>query len=316
MTCVAPGVALTLWHGAGLAAAVSDARAVSLLREARPEIVQLHSAPTGYKRWGAGAVRTVREALPGARLWFGVGCDGWARDVASNKRSVAEVVAVFIDVAKRAVDAGAELIVWNAEGAYKDPRVVSSGLARAIVATCAARFPALPQGHTAYDHPTYHSGYDWRGWLGPGSPVVLALPQVYAAGDTEAAGYKPHVRGRLPAREARALASWKTAVRNGWIKPDVEPDVPDDLDWRPYLQIHHVSVADTVRALCQYDVAAAWAAPTRMDAEGRLSVVAACEMRRRGFVGPGAVRRFQSSVGLVADDVCGPRTLRALGLGA
>lgn len=311
MPAVAPGIALTLWHSAGLSSAVADVGAIALLRRARPEIVQLHAAPTGYARYGTAAARAVREAHPTARLWLGVGCDGWARDVASSRRTVAKVVARFLDVAGLAVDLGAECIVWNAEGAYKHPVVTRSGLARAIVEACAAKHPRLVQAHTAYDHPSYHSSYPWAQWLGPGSPVVLALPQVYAAGDTEAAGYRPHVRGRLPAREARALASWSASVRAGWIKPDVEPDTPDDLDWRPYLQGHHVSSIDSARALVRHDLAAVWAAPTRMDDQGRDALVAACAIRRLCNWGPQTVRRFQQRVGLEPDDVLGPRTMVA-----
>ena len=241
----------------------------------------------------AGAVLAVRAVLPAARVWVGVGCDGWARNVATGSLSVARVVERFVATAQRAADVGAELIVWNAEAAYKDRRVVASGLARAIVTACAERFPALSQGHTAYDHPGYHTGYDWRGWIGPGSPVVIALPQVYAAGDTEAAGYVPHVPGRLPGREAHALRSWTAMVRAGAIKPDLVPDTPDDLDVFPYLQGHHVAATDTARALVEHELASLWAAPTRTDAQGEDALVAACAIRRLVNWGPGAVRRFQ-----------------------
>lgn len=311
MASVVPGIALTLWSGDGLAKAAAAPAATRLLRRARPPIVQLHAAPSGHVAHLAGAVLAVRAVLPAARVWVGVGCDGWARNVATGSLSVARVVERFVATAQRAADVGAELIVWNAEAAYKDRRVVASGLARAIVTACAERFPALSQGHTAYDHPGYHTGYDWRGWIGPGSPVVIALPQVYAAGDTEAAGYVPHVPGRLPGREAHALRSWTAMVRAGAIKPDLVPDTPDDLDVFPYLQGHHVAATDTARALVEHELASLWAAPTRTDAQGEDALVAACAIRRLVNWGPGAVRRFQQRADLGADDKLGPLTLAA-----
>jgi hypothetical protein len=302
----------TLWHSDGISAAwdLSD----DLILFARPRAVQLHT-------WEPRRLAPVlQRLLPGVQLVVGVGIDGIARDVAKGTRSVAWGVSRFVELARRAVECGAVAIKWNAEAGWKRPpntteRALLVRLVREGLAAVAAAFPGLVQWHTAYDHPSLHSGYVWEAWLGAGSPVVASFPQVYAApGD----GLMAH-RGALPRREARALASWAAAVRAGWIRPDAPEGTPEDLtdvDWRPYYQVHHVPVADTVASAVRHPLCALWALPTRADRDGRRAFVALCALDRLGFWGEGAVQRFQASrrgsEGLTPDGVYGPRTEAAL----
>lgn len=308
---IAPlGPCPTLWGSKGIASAWRDAR--DLLVRAQPPAVQLHT-------WEPGRVADdVRRAIPGVRVIVGVGIDGIARDVATGKLSVERGAAQMVMLARRASDVGAEAIVWNAEAGWKRPpshperaRIVA--LVREGLAAVARTAPRLVQWHTAYDHPSYHSTYPWEAWLGPGSPVLASLPQVYAAPGDDTMAH----RGALPAREARALASWAAAVRAGWVRPD-EPEgsVGDltDVDWHPYYQAHHVPARDTIAAAVGRHTVCLWAYPTRADEDGRRALLALCELRRRGHWTRDGVRTFQREAGLVADGVVGPRTLAALGV--
>jgi hypothetical protein len=243
--------------------------------------------------------------------------DGIARQVKSGRWSVSRASREMLGIARGARDLGAELLVWNAESGWKTTartpeRARIEATVTAGLAAAAHACPGLVQGFTSYDHPSYHSTFPWRAWLGPGSPVVLALPQVYASPGT---GLMAH-RGALPRREARALSSWAAAVRAGWIEGD-DPATPEREGalWAPYLQGHHVTTADTTRAAVEHPVCSLWAVPTRVDDAGRLALLAALELRRRGFVGPGAVERFQAGAGLKVDGIVGAvETLPALGI--
>lgn len=294
----------TLWHSDGIGAAwdISD----DLLLAAKPSAVQLHT-------WEPRRIAPVlQRALPGVRLVMGVGVDGIARDVAKGTRSVSWGVARMRELASRADAVGAVAIVWNAEAGWKTPpssvqRTRVEQLVREGLAAVAEDYPALAQWHTAYDHPGYHSTYPWRAWLGAGSPITVSLPQVYAApGGAVAAS-----RGALPRREAKALASWAAAVRAGWIRPD-EPEClegdPRDVDWRPYYQLHHVALSDTVSSALAHPLACLWALPTRADADGRRALLALCALDRLGYWREGGVADYQRDAGLTPDGIYGPRT--------
>jgi len=302
----------TLWSGDGVGEAFEGAK--TLLVRARPPAMQLHT-------WEPeDTAARLRSLLPDAKLLVGCGMDGVAKRCAKNEWTVARGVQTFVTLAQRASRAGAVAIVWNAEGAWKrEPRSDEASrlreLIREALAEVAARVPSIEQWHTAYDHPSYHSSYPWREWLGPDSPVRVSLPQVYAAGSSPGE-MLPH-RGALPARQARALASWGDAVRRGWIRsdaPDGTPEDERDLDWRPYYQLHHVHAADTTAAILAQPLACLWALHTRADAHGRAALLASCELWRRGYRGVDAVARFQGTVGLRPDGVLGPVTAEKLGL--
>lgn len=298
----------TLWHPDGIDAAWSSGRA--LLERARPRTVQLHS-------WSASLVAdAIRRALGDVGLVCGFGIDSIARDVTKRRITVADGVRIFVRLAERANVAGARAVKWNAEAAWKRPpnsaeSKLLSELVRTGLAEVASRYPALEQLHTAYDHPSYHSTYNWTDWLGAGSPIVASYPQVYAA----PTGALMAHRGALAAREARALASWGAAIRAGWIKPD-DPSTAlrEGVQWRPYYQLHHVPARDTVASALQHESAAMWAIPSRADREGRAAFAALCELDRRGYWRPEGLRDFQRDNRLTVDGIFGNETARALGV--
>jgi hypothetical protein len=298
----------TLWASDGPRVALDGAR--ELLAACRPPAVQVHTWRPDL------VVPDLRRLLGDVPLVVGCGVDGIARTVALGQWSVERGTREFLALARRACDAGALAVCWNAEAAWK--RLPSSlegarlwALIPGMLAQVRERYPRLRQWHTSYDHPSYHATYPWRAWLGPGSPIEVSLPQVYAA---PGGGLMAH-RGALPAREARALSSWRAAIRAGWIAPDDPATAAlEGVRWRPYLQCHHVPTADTVAVAVAHPLAALWAVPTRCDDAGRLALRALCELWRRGYWGADAVQRFQAAAGLRPDGVCGPRTLAALGL--
>lgn len=301
------GPIVTFWGGDGAEAEVRAS--ADLLRAAQPRTVQLHT-------WTPGpAASLVRQIVPGVRIVCGFGVDGIARGAVAEGKA-APAVRTFVQLAERAHAIGADAVVWNAEAAWKRPPTSAEAqtldaVIRSGTATVAATFPTLEQHHTAYDHPSYHSTYRWRAWLGEGSPIVASWPQVYAApGD----GLMAH-RGALPRREARALSSWASAIRAGWIAPD-DPETPvrEGVQWRPYLQLHHVPAADTIAAALRYEGAMLWALRSRSDDDGRRAVAALCALDALGFWRPGGVEAFQRDRGLKVDGVAGPATLAALGV--
>lgn len=299
----------TFYGGDGPEAEVRACEA--LLSQARPRLVQLH---TWTPERAAGRVRQILG--PDVGIVVGVGVDGIARDVAQGTHSVARGAATMVQLATRAHEAGAVAIVWNAEAAWKRP---PSSAEAARLALCireglhgvAEKYPELEQHHTAYDHPTYHSTYPWKVWLGEGSPIVASWPQVYAAPGGDAMAH----RGALPAREARALGSWAAAIRAGWIDPDdASTPVREGVQWRPYYQLHHVTARDTITAALAQEGAMLWALRSRSDEEGRRAFLALCALERAGYWRPTGVQDFQRAHGLDVDGVAGPQTLAALGL--
>jgi len=301
------GPILTFWGGDGAEAEVRASEA--LLRAARPRAVQLHT-------WTPGPATDRVRAIVGhdVAIVAGFGVDGIARDVARGAHPVTRGVGTFVDLASRAAGLGAAAVVWNAEASWKRPPTGAEAarlgdLIRAALAEVAVRFPGLEQHHTAYDHPSFHSTYPWRPWLGEGSPVLASWPQVYAApgGDLRA-----H-RGALAAREARALSSWAAAIRAGWITPD-DPSTPlrEGVAWRPYYQLHHVPAVDTIRSALRHEGAMLWALRSRSDVEGQRAAQALCVLDRLGYWRENGVEAFQLDHGLVADNIAGPKTVDAL----
>lgn len=303
------GPIVTLWHPDGIEAAVRLSE--DLLRRCSPLHVHLHT-------WSPGnALNRLRTILPRVKISVGVGIDSIARNVAKGDWSVGRGVREFDTIARdvvRQVDPFE--LRWNAEASWKRPPNSDEAkrlneLIPEALGQVRARFVKLAQTHSAYDHPSYHSSYPWRAWLGQGSPIVASFPQVYAApGD----GMMAH-RGALPAREARALSSWASAVRAGWIRPDAPEGTEADLtdcDRFPYYQLHHVPTEATVQQAVKFPVAAFWALPTRADAAGRAAAVALHALHRDGFWGPTAIVDFQKSRGLKPDGIVGPVTLGEL----
>lgn len=297
----------TIWHPEGIEAACAGADA--LLRRGRPRAVQLHT-------WTPGLVAPALRRVLGDDLQIvvGIGVDGIARDVTKGRASVLDGIKAFVRLAQRANICGAVALMHNAEAHWKRPptspeRSRLREVIRGALAEIAARYPALVQLHTAYDHPSYHATYPWEAWLGEGSPIVASFVQVYAdPGDGLMAA-----RGALPAREGRALASWGAAVRAGWIKEDNPSTAAvEGVAWRPYYQAHHVPARDTVASALRHENVSMWAVPSRADRDGRSAFLALCELDRGDMWSLDALKGFQRTAGLNPDGVYGPLTEAAL----
>ena len=300
-----PGIGLTLWDSAGHADPrryLANDAVVSLLRRARPEIVQIHAGPSALAQHGPEATARLGAALGYVpRVWWGVALD-WAPR-ASDHTKVARDMA---KCAKQAEGAGAEMIVWNAESAWKAEGDADDRLARAIVETTRA-FSSIAQGLTSFDVPGLHSDFAWRAWAGPGGVDVL-LPQMYAGAGVLDGRFAP--RGALRARMQRSYADIAAAQKRGLIGPNAQVIA--------YVQAHHVPASQTATELLDVPGACLWAAPSRIDSDGRTALLALCEGRRRGYGGrPGEAARFVHDLGCAdspSDRVVGPKALRALGV--
>lgn len=298
----------TFWDGDGVDDAIRKS-ATLIPKLLGVPAVQLHT-------WDAGPVLDlVRRSFPGADLIVGFGMDGIAREVAKAEKTVGWGVSQFRLLGDRAASWGARMMVPNAEGDWKRaPNSVQRARLSQVVtlglAAVRADHPTLAIGHTSYDHPTYHATYNWEDWLGLSSPVEASFPQVYAAPDGEGLMAQ---RGALPAREARALASWATMVRAGRISPDTPDCAPDvrDVNWRPYYQLHSVPTADTVESALKHECAMFWALQSRSDVAGSNALCGLVEIYRRGLWNPGGVRALQALVGVKVDGRLGDITARA-----
>lgn len=292
----------TLYGGTGPASALRLTG--NLLTECRPPAVQVHA-------WQAYTVADALRALvPGVVVLFGYGLDGVAGAVTSGAQSVAWGVQTMTGLAGHAHDAGAAAVVWDPERAYAQPagspaRALVTQLVREGLAAVAAAYPALQQWHTTYDQPTLHAAYDWGDWLYPNSPLVVELPQIYAA-PADPAATAP--RGALAAREAAAAASWQRAQHAGLFTP------PAGLQWLPYLQAHNVPAESTIAVALGYPLACLWAYPNEMDAAGRNALRALCDLYRRGLWQPDGVAALQRAAGASPDGIYGARTAAAAGV--
>ncbi len=292
---------VTVWSADGLPSAVEHS--LSLLRAVRPAVVQLHAGPQGLTSHARAAARDVRAALPSVKLWVGVAWDGWVDDATSDASTARLVERVYLPAALVAQGIGAELLVINSEAAGKLHPKEARRLACAAIDAIRRECPGLALGHTAYDHPHYHpeernagaridaddEGYPWSAYLGGAvaraagaalpatGPVDLELPQRYAAPAKPEGRPQPVANiGALPARVASSAKSFGRAVALGWIDPAVPV--------RSYVQAHHVRAEDTA-AVGAREPLALWAAPTRIDAEGRRALRVLCAAER-GELGP------------------------------
>lgn len=251
--------------------------------------VCLHDPPSSDDRALATAIRSR-----GLRLWYawGVDPDVALSEVESSQRTR--------DRARLAVERGAELIELNGEARW---RGVPGARAQAIIA--AARAGGVPVSWTSFDHLGYHR-LPWGAILGPGG-VDRHAPQLYGASGSATPARHPSVRARI----ARAEGQMRGLVARGVVRAELGPG---GAGYDAYGQLHGMTTGAAAVVLDRTDVARAWAIPTRHDAAGLLALRAVLRCRRAVGCAAGSVARYQASVGLDADGVVGPDTLRALGL--
>lgn len=322
---VPPGLALTLYDGsADLRAAWLGSRA--LLTEVRPPVIQLHAYPTAAL---VPTIDEIRRTLPGVRLWLGLPGNSLVRDGGPKK------AAGYVKLCR---SWGIEAFVLNCEGPSSagaagwttatTPTLTPAQLdarMRAVLAAVAPELGPMRLGFTSHDMPQWHH-LPWAAALGAESPVTLHLPQQYAAparSSKEPSGPPPATGWKgARARADKSDAEWAKLVAKGTVRADLAPGGDGFVH---YGQLHDISAAGVALLLDRTASSAGWTLNARTgqsdrtkrpscDDQGALAVRAL--HRARAVVGsePGSLARYQAQAGLVADGVCGPRTLQALGL--
>lgn len=298
-------IGLTLWRSKRFDLALSES--ADLLRAVRPQFVCLHLWPMdSTERY----VEEARRILPDTPLWASPGCNGLADD------SLADVQAQGRAWARRALRLGIECLLLNLEGSAlpgypgwtssdATTRAALGERARALLGAIAETAPSVAIGLTSHDCPDWHH-LPWEALLGERSPVTVHAPQVYPGVPRPGASLKGAQR-----RWILATGQWRRLVERGVVRRDLGPD---GRGWTTYTQGWGAATAATAWLLDQRDRGLVWASPTRLWPEGRTALAASCELRRQAGDSAGAIARWQTSKGLDADSIVGPRTLAALGL--
>ncbi len=296
----ASGLFVTVWDGRSPVSAFEGAR--ELLVSVRPDIVQLHTQPDPTD---APVLQAIRGLLPGVRLWLGAPSNPLAG--MSDAKAV-ETVSRWAELA-RTWDV--ELVMLNGERPSRAglpgwvPRTPELDTKAAKILD-ALTSRGVRVGWTSHDHLQWHPQPEPV--LAPGSRVVCHAPQVYGA-DKDAWAAAP--LGSVKGRWSKAAEQAATLARRGVIG---ERYAFGGASMAPYVQAHGVSTAATCWLLDRAPLAGAWAAPARIDAEGRRALLVDAALRRLVGDAPGRVERFQRTRGLAADGIVGPATLAALGV--
>jgi hypothetical protein len=261
------------------------------------DIVMAHCGPGAFDQPDEAKALGVelRALVPGVRLWWGVGVDGLVNQLAHGTPR-ATIQHQLEGLARNAKAQSIELVMWDQEGkgeAYPEPAAI---VARMAIETLRTIAPGIKQGFTSYDHPCAvpvnaagypaapgeavvrhfggHGRLPWDPWLDNdlGAGVDLNAEQTYVA-DNPAA---PAAPGSLRRRQATSNASFALLERAGRMRPGM-PRVH-------YNQLWGVAGPQTVNAELGSHLWCGWAAPVggRCDLNGRLEVLTACELRRRG----------------------------------
>lgn len=304
---VAPGLVVTL----GDMAPVQEdlARGLPLLEAIRPDAVMLHSNPGPED---APTVAALRRALPGVRIWIQAPANPLVR------LTIPKAEARVRGWVKASLELGAEVFSLNGEGpsapglkgwskGHPHSAEVIAGYARAVLAAAADEASGrLALAWSSHDCPQWHH-LPWKELLGAGSPVALALPQVYCD------------PGRGNARATILGARGRYATAHG---QQTRSAIRDDLRLGGegcvlYAQSHHHRVSAACWLHDQAALSASWTVRhdgRLCDAEGLLALRAVAELRRQAGHAPGRIARFQEAAGLTVDGLVGPKTLAALGL--
>lgn len=302
MTPIAPAVVVAVFDDTG--ARASRPVLEQLARVAAPGdlAVCLHTRPDASDY---AAVELVRSL--GLRLWWGLPTDGVAR--IWRQQGADAAIAMLRTWLARLPPWAPEVICIDGEGAWKplagDPPSGLGELAKASIAAVRETLPGALVSWTSYDHPLWHR-LPWEAILGP-EGVDLHAPQIYAA-------------PRSGVGDRHDAAARMTTVAEQWSKLcDAHPTIRRELTpggsrCTPYGQIHSVTTAAAAMVLDSADTCRAWALPTRSDAEGVRALQALLSARRDAGRSAGAIARWQTAHGLVADGLAGRETLRAMGL--
>ena len=304
-----PGIAVTLWHDAGLSVAwrVAEATLRALAAEGlAPPIVVCHAWPDPSH---TATLRALRSALPGVRVWYSPGGNSLAGYSATRARATAE------EWARVASGHGAEALLPNLEmpsaagrsGWTEGCPLAGEALAahaRGLYEAMHSVAPALALGLVGPDVPSYHR-LPWRALLGEGSPVTLHAPQVYPGLP------RPGVSLR-GARSRYTLqgADWLHRVELGQVRADV---APGGAGYVVYRQLWGCQTGAALWLADQSDVVMGWALPSRSWPEGLAALRLSLRLRREAGPGRGAIARWQAQMGLAPDGLPGPQTLAALG---
>lgn len=321
-----PGVCVTLYDGSVSPTTMLGPKTRRLLTVARPEVVMVHCGPGAFDAPGdARAIVTeLRALLPRVRVWFGVGVDGLTNQLAHGAE-LAAIERQLEGLARNAKAQSIEAIVWDQEAKGEAFPVPAAVVARTAIKITRELVPGIVQGFTSYDHPVAvarnadrypaqpgervvdhfggHGRLPWDPWVGAGG-VDFSAEQTYIA-DNPA---KPAGPGALVRRQATSNVSFALLERQGRMRAGL-PRVR-------YNQLWGYRGAQATNAELGSHLWCGWAAPwgSRCDLNGRLDVLGACELRRRGVRDVEAVKALQRELGVTADGVVGKITLSALGI--
>lgn len=273
-----------LWSSTSLQHALEAS--LPLLERARPRTVAIH--PTSTRRLDVAATMRVVDELHRTgieHVAIEIGADYYAVAPALQRKRLAPLLALL-------AQSGVRDLVINAEAAWKQP-----GAERYVQPLIEGLPHEINLVLSSYDQPTRHSAFPWRAFLRAEREIEF-VPQCYTARASAVSD-----RRELAARMRSSIASIDTAIRRGWIDRQ-----PDTIGLQAY---KHAARALIERAITRR-AALLWAAPSRIDSEGVLTITALCELERRGHWGPTALRDYQRAEGLTPDGLWGPRTRAAL----
>lgn len=189
-------------------------------------------------------------------------------------------------------------ILFDMEGAWE----IAEGKSRATV--LGTTFRALSPNSTVIDQPWFAPLSHWTAfpWEETAKYVDIRASQVYC-------------NDFLAQYGKNAYEVIFTRYKNEWAKLDqrlapaglVRPEIKTIQGYKWY------DIGDLVNCLTTYDTLIVWAEPYPDDLFMKgLRVKHALDTK--GFVGADAVKNFQASVGLTADNICGNLTCVALGI--
>lgn len=244
----------------------------------------------------------LRDITPGAKIFLGVGLDGWTEylgthlvpDAHDPPRSTpdaeATVTKLFEAIARMSSGLQVAAVVPDAETASEQNPSAGGVMARLFLETFRRVAPAMPVIHTSFDAPIAvenppashhywggHSAYPFSAWLDGPERADAEATQNYTAAKTGLSS-----RGSVEARVRLSNQSFALAKRKGIVHPDM-PIVR-------YFQVHNTNRLDLINASLDEQLVFYWALATAgseetIDAEGVSALTAIQKMKRLGYAG-------------------------------